>query len=157
MSHPLLSEHDLALVDAVAQRVLEQLAAAGRDTLPARSRLVSAGELAEVLGVSRDYVYRHRAELGAIEAGDGEPSRRTRRRAEAEGAEPRSRPRLRFDPDKALATWTARQRSEESQVPEPPAPTGRTPRARRRSPASEGGLLPVRGRNGGRSATARTP
>lgn len=38
-------------------------------------RLVDAQELADVLGVSRDYVYRHASELGAIPLGSGPKAR----------------------------------------------------------------------------------
>jgi len=61
--------------------------------------LVDAATLARELGVSRDYVYDHRDELGGRRIGDGE------------------RPRLRFDLGEALA---ARQPS--------PEPTHATPR-----------------------------
>lgn len=125
MSDPLLSPRDLALVDAVAVRVLELLAERGEPAK--RLRLVSAGELAEILGVSRETVYQHRAALGARHVGDGE------------------RPRLRFDVDQALGAWSARQPSGGSQPPVPPAPAGRSPRPRRRSPASDVPLLPVKG------------
>jgi hypothetical protein len=80
MSDELLSARDLALVDAVAQRVLELLGE--RD---ARSRLVSAGELAALLGRSREWVYEHAEDLGGRRIGDGE------------------RPRLWFDVDRALS------------------------------------------------------
>jgi hypothetical protein len=53
MSDPLLSGRDLALVDAIAQRVLKLLAE--RDGI-VRSQLVTAAELAGILGVSRDWV-----------------------------------------------------------------------------------------------------
>jgi hypothetical protein len=127
VSDALLSARDLALVDAVAQRVLELLGERG--VTESRSRLVSAAELAEVLGVSREYVYEHRDELGARPVGDG------------------PRPRLRFDVDEAVAAATRRQASERSQTPDPPAPGGRSPRGGRREPGSEVPLLPVRGRS----------
>ena len=55
------------LVKAIARRVVELL----EPTLGARGRppgeeLVNSAKLAELLGVSRDYVYDHAEELGAI-------------------------------------------------------------------------------------------
>jgi len=87
-----LTAHDLALVDAVAKRVLDLL-----DQRETFSGLVDAGTLARLLGVSRSTVYDNAAKLGAIEIGDG------------------SRPRLRFDVEKARNAWTARSCSERSQ------------------------------------------
>lgn len=143
MSDPLLSPRDLALVDAVAERVLELLAERGAPA--SSSRLVSAGELAEVLGVSRDWVYRHAEELGAERIGGDGP------RSEHGGR------RLRFDRQKAVAAaGIARQASEGSQSPDPPAAVGRSPRPRRRSAGSDVPLLPVARQNGGRTARAQT-
>jgi hypothetical protein len=122
-----LSEHDLALVDAVAERVLELLGE--RD---ARSRLVSAGELAKLLGRSREWVYDHAEDLGGRRIGDG------------------SRPRLWFDVDRALS---ARPTSEGSPPPDPPVPAGEPRRRRRRGPGSEAPLLSV----GGRKVARRAP
>ena len=62
-----------------------------------------------MLGVSRDTVYSHAAELGARHVGEGK------------------RPRLRFDVEEALAAWSARQTSKGSQPPDPPAGAGRSP------------------------------
>ena len=123
----LLSPRDVALVDAIATRMLELLDA--RRELPAgsRSRLVTAAELAAVLGVSRSTVYEQRVKLGARHVGDG------------------PRPRLRFDVDQALAAWTACQSGEESQAPDPPATTGRTRHQRPTATGSHAPLLPVKG------------
>lgn len=145
MSDPLLSPRDLALVDAVAARVLELLAE--RNPPPGRSPLVSAAELAEILGVTRDTVYQHADELGAVRiGGDG------RRR------------RLRFDVEKAVAAWTACEATNSSQPADPPTPAGRSRRRRQRAPGSEGERLPsggplmrIGGLTGGRSSKARTP
>lgn len=126
MSDPLLSAHDLALVEAVAERVLELLAE--REPPSGRSRLVSARELAEVLGVSREYVYEHRDELGAVLVGDG------------------PKPRLRFDVETAVAAATGRQAGSRSQPLDPPAPAGRSSRQRRGAAASQLPLLPIRAR-----------
>jgi hypothetical protein len=87
----LLSPRDVALVEAVAQRVLGALEAR---PLP---RLVDASTLAGVLGVSRSTVYEHAEQLGGLEVGGG------------------TRPRLRFDVDRTPAAWTSRYVSERSQ------------------------------------------
>jgi hypothetical protein len=117
-----LTPHELLLVDAIAQRVAELLRAG-----PARSRLVDATTVAEVLSVSRDYVYAHASELGGERIGDG------------------PRGRLRFDLDRALAAWTACSGSKESQVQKSPASAGVTERRRSRSKGSSINLLPIRG------------
>jgi hypothetical protein len=71
----------VVLADLVAERVAVHLAA---DASPPAARpLVDAAALARALGVSRQYVYLHAAELGARRVGKG------------------SRPRLRFDVDAA--------------------------------------------------------
>jgi hypothetical protein len=119
MSDPLLTARDLALVDAVAERVLELVAERGAPR--GRSPLVSAGELAEILGTSRDYVYRHADDLGAVRLGGDGP------RSEHGGS------RLRFDVEKAIAAQSARQASESSQTADPPAGAGNQAGRRRRS------------------------
>jgi hypothetical protein len=140
VSDPLLSPRDLALVDAVAERVLELLAERGAPA--GRSRLVSAAELAEVLGVTRDTVYCHADELSAVRLG--------------------ARGRLRFDVEKAIAAWTACEASSRSQPADAPARAGRS--RRRRAPGSEGERLPngappmrIGAKTSGRSPKARTP
>lgn len=86
--------------------------------------LVDAATLARLLSVSRSSVYEHKVELGGVEVCG----------------------RLRFDPERALETWTCRGLSERSQPPEAPAPV-EGPRRRRRAAARTGdGLLPVEGR-----------
>jgi len=77
--------------------------------------LVDAAGLAAVLGVSRDYVYAHAGELGAIRLGTG------------------PRPRMRFDPARALDVLAARSRSESSQPSERPAHGAPEPLRRRRA------------------------
>jgi predicted DNA-binding transcriptional regulator AlpA len=72
------------------------------------TRLLSAAELAAELGFSREWVYDHASELGAIPMGDG------------------PRPRLRFDLARTRAL-VARSRSERSQQPATPAPARRAP------------------------------
>jgi hypothetical protein len=82
-----------ALADAVADRLADRLAGAQRSA----SGLVDAAALAVMLGVSRECVYRHAAELGGRRIGTGD------------------RGRLRFEPGQALERWTARHGSESSQ------------------------------------------
>lgn len=137
MSDALLTARDLALVDAIAERVLELLAERGAPG--ARSPLVSAGALAEILGTSRDYVYRHAERLGAVRLGGETP------RPDGDGV-PRGGSRLRFDVEKALAAQSARQASEESQAADPPAGAGNQAGHRRRATGSEVPLLANRGR-----------
>jgi DNA-binding FadR family transcriptional regulator len=111
-----LTDRDHALVEAVAVRVVELLA----DTQPPAGRLVDAAELARLLGVSRATIYDRADALGAVRLGDGD------------------RPRLRFDPETALAAWQTRE-------PEPaPEPAPRPPR--RRTTPSGPELLPFAGR-----------
>jgi predicted DNA-binding transcriptional regulator AlpA len=122
-----------AVADEVAARLADRLAATTR-VVAGHARLVSAGELAEILAVSRATIYEHAEELGAVRVG---------------GDGPRSRhggPRLRFDVQKALERWSSRQTGRESHQPEPPAGAGRTPRRRQRAPGSGVELLPVGGR-----------
>lgn len=104
-----------ALAEPLAERIKEIL---GR---PARSTLVTAGDLAEILGITVDTVYRHKDKLGAIALGDG------------------ARPRLRFDVDKATAAWAERQ-----PAPDAPEPSNRHQGGRRRRPSASSSLLPVR-------------
>jgi hypothetical protein len=146
VSNPLLSPHDAALVEATAQRVLELLAE--RDAPAGHLRLVSAGELAQVLGVNVDTVYRYAEELGVVRLPVRDSPRRTRK------TDPR--PRLRFDVDRALTAWSARQTSEESHPPDPPTGPAKSRRRRRGAPGSGATLLPIGGRNDGRSRKVRT-
>jgi hypothetical protein len=97
-----LSPRELLLVDAIAERVAELLR-------PESSRpsvkLVDAQTVARALGVSDKSVYRHAAELGAVRVGR----------------------RLRFDLERALASWPVgkddRSYSEKSQPPQSPTRT----------------------------------
>lgn len=55
-------------IEAVAARVAELL----RDDVPfPREGLVSAEEVAQLLGVERTWVYEHKLELGVVRIGDG--------------------------------------------------------------------------------------
>jgi hypothetical protein len=89
--------------------------------------LVDAQTVARALGVSRDTVYAHREQLGGHRVGDG------------------ARGRLRFDLNYALAAWTSRSTSKESQPPRSPGSAGRTQRRRRPQTGSSPELLPIRG------------
>lgn len=65
-------------VERIAVRVVELM----REREP-RAELISAGELARLLGVERPWVYRHRRLLGGMRIGDGPkaPWRFDRRKA----------------------------------------------------------------------------
>lgn len=120
-----LTPRELLLVDAIAERVGEML----HDEAP-HGRLVDAATVARALGVSRDCVYAHAAELGGERIGDG------------------PRGRLRFDLDYALAAWTSR--SESGRSRQGKAPAQRQISRRARSPRMGSGveLLPIRGSAG---------
>ena len=113
---------ELLLVGAIAERVADLL----HEKVP-RARLVDAATVADALGVSRDCVYAHAAELGGERIGSG------------------PRGRFRFDLDRALAAWTACSTSKESQQPKTPTTTGSSPRRRRQGMGSSAELLPIRG------------
>ena len=113
------------LVKAIARRVVELL----EPTLGARGRprdqeLVNAAKLAELLGVSRDYVYDHAEELGAIRLSG------------------RDRARLRFHPDTAKAALAAASQRPQQSSDAPPREPRRPRRPDSRPPTP---LLPVRG------------
>lgn len=99
-------------IERIATRVVELVKA---DALP--TGLVNAKELARVLDVSREYVYRHRRELGGIPIGGGD------------------KPRLRFSIPAALKA--------REHIEAPPTPQ---PSIRRRAVRSDVPLLPIRGR-----------
>lgn len=103
---------DNGSVEAIALRVAELL----RDE-PAADAMVDAAAIAQRLGVSREYVYEHADELGAVRLGEG------------------TKARLRFDPARAV----------EGFAPRPsPQTIVHTPRPRRRT-SDAADLLPVRG------------
>jgi hypothetical protein len=120
---PTLTPRELLLVEATAERVVELLRGA-----PARSGLVDAAAVADALGVSREMVYAYPAELGGKRIGAG------------------PRGRLRFDLDQALAAWTSRSPSKESQDRESPAPARSSAHRRRGRLGSDTPLLPIKGR-----------
>jgi hypothetical protein len=102
-------------VEDIACRIVELL-----EPRPVDAGLVDAKTVARALGVSRDYIYRHRAKLGGRQLGDG------------------PRARLRFDLGAARAAYNGLEAA--------PEPT-RTKRQRPRRKHSAAGvpLLPVKG------------
>ncbi len=112
-------------IEQIAQRVAELLRDDRPDVRspePAR-RLLDAARLARLLGVTRQWVYEHANELGAVRLGDG------------------SRPRLRFDPAVATQVLERRRRGGLPDAPPPSSPGVGRPRRRRTSVP----LLPVAG------------
>jgi len=108
-------------------------AASNRKPSNGRAPLVDAATLAATLGVSRDFVYEHADELGALRLGNG------------------PRARLRFDVERAIAALSCYS-SEQSQASNPapalesePAPAQRARRLPARSP-QHAALLPDRPR-----------
>ena len=101
-------------LDVLAERVAGLLRA---NAAPAQSGgLVDASTIAAALGVSRDWVYDHAAELGGIRAGNGD------------------RPRWRFDLEQARNAW------------QPAGEPERAKPRRRQPPNGNGRhLLPVHG------------
>ena len=109
------------LARLVADRLAGQL-----EQRRADGGLVTAGELAERLGVDRDFVYEHATRLGAVRLGAGPKAR------------------LRFDlgeAEKAITCLSSRG----SQAPDPAPALASRPRRRRRSGTTVD-LLPIRGR-----------
>jgi hypothetical protein len=101
-------------VEQIAERVAELLSA---NATPAQAGgLVDAQTVADALGMSRDTVYEHAAELGGRRIGDGE------------------RPRWRFDLEQARNAW---QPAGE--------PTRTRPRRRQSLNGNARHLLPVHG------------
>jgi hypothetical protein len=94
-------------IEQLAIRVAEVLLEAGGE--PAARRIVDARGVAETYGVSRDFVYAHADELGAIRLGSG------------------PRARLRFDLVEVAARLNARR-----SVPTRPRHAPTRPRPRRR-------------------------
>lgn len=107
---------DAKTIEAIADAVADRL----RAEPPVESPLLSAGEVADRLGVGRDAIYRRAAEFGAVRIGDAVRFRRS-------------------EVERALDA-TARSSSEESLTPE------RRPRRRRRNGQTPD-LLPIRGRH----------
>lgn len=132
MSPTRLHPDDLAalarlVADELADRVLAQFSGAvnGGRALT-HSRLLTAAEVGELVGLNREAVYRKADELGAVRIGTG------------------PKPRLRFDAERvaaALATCSASRESSQQNLP-------RRQRSRQRQSRNTSGaipLLPVRG------------
>lgn len=98
-------------IEAIAQRVAELV----RD--PETAQFIDAAEVGRRFGVSREWVYAHAEELGAVRLGDG------------------SRARMRFDVQK-VAEWFGSPRSSREPQREKRSAVRRT---------SEAPLLPVKG------------
>jgi len=107
------------LVERIARRVVELL----RDDVP----LLDAGQVARRLGRSREWVYRHADELGAVRLGDGE------------------RPRLGFEPAKVAAYLDACETSRRTREPAKPGAMRKHQGGGRRSSGQGADLLPIRG------------
>jgi hypothetical protein len=118
----MLSPREQLLADSIAERVGALLSAE-----PAHHPLVDAATVATALGVSRDCVYTHAAELGGERIGSG------------------PRGRLRFDLDRALTAWTSRSESGRSRQGKVPAQGRISHRARSPRMGSGAELLPIRG------------
>lgn len=112
----------LDLTDAQVEALRGQL---GVERPAADGGLIDAAEVARRLGYSRDHVYTHADELGAVRVGAG------------------PRPRLRFDPaivnERLAASASPAGRDAES------AAEAARPRRRRSSRRPDGELLPIRG------------
>jgi predicted DNA-binding transcriptional regulator AlpA len=109
-------------IEQIAPRVAELLGRGQVVHAPDFLRLLEASQLAHRLGVSREWVYEHATELGAITIGDG------------------PKPRLRFDPEVADAALARRRRSLD---PVPLTPPDAPARRRRPRATASVPLLPV--------------
>ena len=106
----------LALAPGDLERLAHMIADRLTDRPPAPPRIVGVRELARILDVSPDAVYRHAGELGAIRVGSA----------------------VRFDVADAL------ERARTAATPPPPAPPAVTTRRRRTRTAGAVPLLPIR-------------
>ena len=113
---------DNASVDAIARRIVDLLLEASKSPEVGKfDSLIDAAEVARRFNISREWVYAHADELGAVRLGDGD------------------KPRLRFD----------RARVAEALTPRPHPLTDPHPRQqlapRGRPPGKADQLLPVKG------------
>ena len=92
-------------IDHLAELVAERVVA----KLDQRQQLVDAGTLAALAGVSRDWVYQRRHELGCVPLGTG------------------AKPRLRFDRDLALERISELQGQRKPRARRKPGATSSTP------------------------------
>ena len=102
-------------IEAIADRVAAKL------RRPVGVGLIDADEVAQLLGVTRDWVYANKQRLGAVAIGDGE------------------KPRLRFDVEKVRAVMA------EGGQPHPEEPAPRR-RGRPRKSTLPAGVKPIRAR-----------
>ena len=137
---------DAELVEAVARRVVELLREEGL-AAPASPSLIAASEVAELFGVSAEWVRDHALELGAVRLGDG------------------PRPRLRFDPERVAEALNRRSGGGGSARRRLGSPSGAVSARPPRSEPGSVGQLPVRSvnvsdlhkRTGGRRANGPAP
>lgn len=126
MSWDRLHPDDLReLARLVAERVTAELSDA-LDHRAAPAQLLDAAQIARIVGMSRDGVYRRADEFGAVRIGSG------------------PRPRLRFDPAKVAAALATCPATRESQPPNRPPRQG-SGRWRTSDTDLAFPLLPVRG------------
>lgn len=129
---PLAAHH----IEAIAQRVAEllderRLASAMAPDPAMEEVLLDAAALARLLGVSRGFVYDHAQELGGRRLGEG------------------SKPRLRFDVDRAREWLTARSATVGSEDRDR-APVARSSRRRSGRSGTGTSLLPIHSSGGAR-------
>lgn len=103
-------------VEAIARRVAELQS----ESSPTQRELLSATEVAQRFGLSREWVYANKARLGALSMGGG------------------TRPRLRFDAARIAAALES--------DPAPAPAVAEQPRRRSRAATPPADLLPIRGR-----------
>ncbi len=113
-------------VEAIARRVVELL---GEQPATQSVDWVDARRIAEEFGVSRDFVYSHADELGAVPLG-----------ARGDGR----RPRLRFNLPTVAAALATQNRRRATDMPDSPRAASRK---RRRTTGASVQLLPIRGRS----------
>lgn len=121
-SSPLVDDVVGRLAEAVAERVLERLGGTLRPAAPAR--WLDASAAARLLSVSRDYIYDHADELGAVRL---------------PGA------LLRFDAAVIAERLGSRYSSEDSERAGSPMQPDVSPTRRRRSTGAAADLLPIKG------------
>jgi hypothetical protein len=116
---------DERLLDSLADRLADRLAARLELASKPREALISADEVARMLGCKRGWVYDHAGDLGGVRLGDG------------------ARPRLAFYP--ARVNEYLKSVADPQPIPQPPTAP---PRRRARPGYTESGakLLPIRGR-----------
>jgi hypothetical protein len=111
------------LADLVAVRLTDRLASRFLGEQP----LLDAAAVARRLSRSREWVYRHAAEMGAVRLGEGE------------------RPRLGFEPRKVAEYLDACKSSRRAPNPSNPVAVRRTRSTRGGGNGQGGDLLPIRG------------